>query len=301
MRARRPLLTEAIVKLNEGVSGAGNALVGLRGLPEPGSAGESEAVAECLMRMRPEDPDLAVTDYLAAFESYGGIVEERITGAALASPSVQMRVLPDRSVELLSTHDQLLGGASGQRYLGCIFPADPAYSRKISDPAMVIGRHLADRGVLGRFAVDFVVVDDGAGDWTAYAIELNLRKGGTTHPFLTLQYLTDGAYDGDAGVYRTPGGRTKHLVATDHLEDERLSVLTIAELFDVVARRRLHFDQSRQTGVMLHMFSCVTECGRVGLTVVGDTADDAWRLYEETCEVLLGEADQARTPGDVVG
>jgi hypothetical protein len=300
MRARRPSLTEAIVKLNEGVSGAGNALVDLRGLPEPGSAGESEVVAECLMRMRPEDPDLAVTDYLAAFERHGGIVEERITGAALVSPSVQMRVLPDRSVELLSTHDQLLGGASGQRYLGCIFPADPAYSRKISDPAMVIGRHLADLGVLGRFAVDFVVVDDGAGGWTAYAIELNLRKGGTTHPFLTLQYLTDGAYDGDAGVYLTPGGRTKHLVATDHLEDERLSVLTIAELFDVIARRRLHFDQSRQTGVMLHMFSCVTECGRVGLTAVGDTADDAWRLYEEACEVLLGEAEQARTSGDVV-
>ena len=53
----------------------------------------------------------------------------------LLSPSVQLRVLPDRSVELLSTHDQLLGGASGQSYLGCIFPADPAYSRLISAPA----------------------------------------------------------------------------------------------------------------------------------------------------------------------
>ena len=301
MRTRRPSLTEAIVKLNEGVSGAGNALVDLHGLPEPGSTGEGEAIAEQLGRMQPEHPDLAVTDYLTAFESYGGIVEERITGGALASPSVQMRVLPDRSVELLSTHDQMLGGASGQRYLGCVFPADPAYSRKISEPAMVIGRHLADLGVLGRFAVDFVVVEDGAGGWTAYAIELNLRKGGTTHPFLTLQYLTDGAYDGAAGVYLTPGGGTKHLVATDHLEDDRLSVLTVAELFDIVARRRLHFDQSRQTGVMLHMFSCVTECGRVGLTAVGDTAEDAWRLYEEACDALLGEAEQARLPEAVVG
>ena len=63
-----------------------------------------------------------------AFEKHGGIVEERITGVALTSPSVQMRALPDGTVELLSTHDQLLGGASGQKYLGCVFPADPGYA-----------------------------------------------------------------------------------------------------------------------------------------------------------------------------
>ena len=51
--------------------------------------------------------------------------------------------------------------------------------------------------MIGRFAVDFVTVQDDGGSWTAYAIELNLRKGGTTHPFLTLQFLTDGQYDGD--------------------------------------------------------------------------------------------------------
>ena len=37
MRTRRGTLTEAIVKLNEGVSGAGNAVVDLHGLPAPGS------------------------------------------------------------------------------------------------------------------------------------------------------------------------------------------------------------------------------------------------------------------------
>ena len=134
----------------------------------------------------------------------GGIVEERIVGEELLSPSVQLRVRPDRSVELLSTHDQLLGGASGQSYLGCIFPADPAYSRLISEPAITIGERLAREGALGRFALDFVVMRDAAGDWSAYAIELNLRKGGTTHPFLTLQFLTDGSYDGASGQFLLP-------------------------------------------------------------------------------------------------
>src|SRR6201991_2360466 len=41
MRARRPSLTHAIVKLNEGVSGAGNALMDLSELPAPGSPDEA--------------------------------------------------------------------------------------------------------------------------------------------------------------------------------------------------------------------------------------------------------------------
>src|SRR6266850_3416497 len=40
MRARKPSISQVLVKLNEGVSGEGNALVDLMGLPEPGDAGE---------------------------------------------------------------------------------------------------------------------------------------------------------------------------------------------------------------------------------------------------------------------
>jgi hypothetical protein len=252
---------------------------------------------ERLEGLQPEAADLAPSDFLVAFEKLGGIVEERITGTALTSPSVQMRVLPDGTVELLSTHDQLLGGASGQKYLGCVFPADPAYSRKITEPAMAIGRHLAGKGVLGRFAVDFVTVQDDAGDWEAHAIELNLRKGGTTHPFLTLQFLAGGDYDGDHGTYRTASGATRYLVATDHLEDDRLRALTTRDVLDVVARRRLHFDQSRETGVVLHMISCVTECGRLGMTAVGESPEQAWQIYQDACGVLLEEAGRAGEAG----
>jgi PGM1 C-terminal domain len=166
---------------------------------------------------------------------------------------------------------------------------------------MVIGRHLAKLGALGRFAVDFVVVQDDSGLWTPYAIELNLRKGGTTHPFLTLQFLTDGAYDGEHGLYLTPSGSTKYLIATDHFEDDRLKVLTVADLFDVVVNHGLHFDQARRTGLVFHMISCLTECGRVGLTAVGDDPADALRIYEEAQAVLLQEADLALEEGAVVG
>ena len=49
----------------------------------------------------------------------------------------------------------------------------------------------------------------------------------------------------------------------------------------------LHFDQSRRTGVVFHMISCLTECGRIGMTAVGDSPEDARRIYEEAQSVLL--------------
>jgi hypothetical protein len=299
MRRRRPRMVEAIVKLNDGVSGSGNAVVDLRDLPEPGAADEADRVRDRVLGMALENPSIGLDNYLEDFRTGAGIVEERIIGERLTSPSVQMRALPDGTVELLSTHDQLLGGPSGQAYLGCLFPADPAYAALITEPALAVGRYLAGQGVLGRFAVDFVAVQDGEGRWSAYAIELNLRKGGTTHPFLTLQFLTDGTYDGATGIFCTADGRRKHLVATDHLEDERLTALTVDDLFDIVARRRLHFDAARQTGAVLHMMSCVTECGRLGLTAVGDTPDQAWKLYEQASSALLEEAETASLEGQL--
>ena len=289
----RPI-QEVIVKLNDGVSGAGNALVDLRGVSDLTGSRRTAAVTERVQAMQLESQTTPFDVYVRKFEQDGGIVEERISGTELLSPSVQLRAHPDGSVELLSTHDQLLGGASGQSYLGCTFPADPAYARMISEPAVRIGERLAREGTLGRFAIDFVVVRDESGDWSAFAIELNLRKGGTTHPFLTLQFLTNGNYDGRSGKFLTPDGAEKHLVATDHLESDELRALSIADLFDVVARHRLHFDQSRQAGIVFHMISCITEHGRVGMTAVGDSATHAMQLYKEAQSVLLQEAREAR-------
>jgi hypothetical protein len=293
MRASRPSMDSVIVKLNEGVSGAGNALVRLSGLPAPATPDERQAVMERLWAMELESPDVPLEVYLAKLAEGAGIVEERIVGQEIRSPSVQLRVLPGGDVELLSTHDQLLGGAGGQSYLGCRFPAAPEYARMITRHAESIGHSLAKNGALGRFAVDFVVVRGAQGEWTPYAIELNLRKGGTTHPFLTLQFLTDGRYDPGTALFLTPRGNEKHLVATDHLESGQLRGLTPSDLFDIVARHGLHFDQSRQAGIVFHMISCLTERGRVGLTAVGDTPAEADRRYRDAERILLDEARAA--------
>jgi hypothetical protein len=290
VRAKKPGVEEVLVKLNEGVSGDGNAFVDLRGLPAPGTRDEEEGILERLRAMRYESAEGTYEAYFDKLAARGGVVEERIVGKEFRSPSVQLRITPLGEVELLSTHDQLLGGAGGGTYLGCRFPADPAYAALITREARKIGERLVKEGVLGRFALDFVVVRKKGGEWHAYAIELNLRKGGTTHPFLTLQFLTDGVYDPERAVFTAPSGRSKHFVATDHLDSPSYRVFTPEDLFDVVVRRGLHFDQTRQLGVVFHMMSALGECGRMGLTAVGDSPEQADALYRRAAEILEEEA-----------
>src|SRR5262249_8969694 len=155
--------------------------------------------------------------------------------------------------------------------------------------AMKVGRRLKDAGVLGRFAIDFVAVRNERGHWDVFAIEINLRKGGTTHPFLTLQFLTDGSYDPDSGVFMTPRGEPKCFLATDHLRSHLYRAFTHDDLFDLAARHRLHFDQSRQQGVVFHMMNAVGELGVLGLTAVANTPDAAEALYAETVRTLDSE------------
>lgn len=296
VRRAEPATAAAMVKLNEGVAGSGNAVVDLSALPPPGTDAERAALVERVHGMALESHQVTLAAFLATLERSHGIVEARVVGDDIRSPSVQLRITPFGEVELLSTHDQVLGGPTGQSYLGARFPADPAYASLITQEAARIAAVLADEGVLGRFAIDFVVAREQDGAWGSHAIEINLRKGGTTHPFLTLQFLTDGRYEPSSARFLTPSGAERHLVATDHLEDPLLRGLRVQDLFDLVARRRLHFDQSRQAGVVFHMISALTECGRLGMTAIGATAAEAQATYEAAEQALKDEARAALTP-----
>jgi pheganomycin biosynthesis PGM1-like protein len=293
LRRQKPSIKGVVAKLNEGVSGLGNANIDLTKLPAPGDAAEQTSVFERVKAMQFESPQMTWERYSRKLIDTGGIVEELIAGRDFRSPSAQLRVTPLGEVEALSTHDQMLGGPSGQAYLGCKFPACVEYGPAIMHEALKVGRRLKNEGVIGRFALDFVAVLNDRDEWEVYAIEINLRKGGTTHPFLTLQFLTDGTYNDQTGVFLTPRGEAKSFVASDHVESHAYKVFTHNDLFDVVARHGLHFDQSRQKGIVFHMINGVGEQGVLGLTAVGNTREEAEALYKQTVEVLDAEAEKA--------
>jgi pheganomycin biosynthesis PGM1-like protein len=290
MRHQRADLGRVVVKLNDGVSGRGNALVDLSGLPAPGHPEAPDKVLERLRAMHLEADYLSYGSFMDRLAGGGGIVEEWLEGDEVASPSAQLRISPLGEVLLDATHDQILGGPSGQSYLGASFPASPAYAPLVAREATRIGEVLAGMGVVGRFAVDFVVVRQPGGPWRAWAIEINLRKGGTTHPLLTLQFLTGGKYDPDAGVFKTPRGERRCYVATDHLESAAYRAFTPEELFDIVSEHGVHFDHATQAGVVLHFLGGVGEQGRLGLTAIADAPAAAQALYDRTVEIIEAKA-----------
>ena len=141
--------------------------------------------------------------------------------------------------------------------------------------------------------MDFVVALGARGDWRVYAVEINLRKGGTTHPFLTLQFLTDGSYDARLGVFKTPSGQEKAFIADDDVESSAYRVFAPSDLFEIIATHGLHFNQTSETGVVFYMMSALGECGRLGLVAVGNTAREAADLFNSTMDVLDREAAEA--------
>lgn len=282
-----PTVRELMLKHNDGVSGEGNAIVDLSGI----DGSDRNAIELRVNNMQLSASNITVQEFLDELSEIGGIVEQRIVGKTLTSPSVQLRITPLQEVQVLSTHDQLLGGPELQKYLGCVFPADDGYAVQLIEHAERVGKRLAELGVIGRFAIDFVCAqsDDG---WIAYAIELNLRKGGTTHPFQTLLFLTDGKYDTQRNAF-TIGGQEKYYVATDALASECYRVFTPDDLFDVIVRADLHYDQTRQTGIILHMISAIGDYGRVGLTAIANSRDEAQKLYDRTVQALDTAAREA--------
>ncbi len=275
LRARRPEAEAVVVKLNDGFSGQGNALIDLAGLTSP--------------------LPMSSTTFCAAKESWpsfaakiakgGAIVEELVRREGTVSPSVQVRIAPDGSFDVVSTHDQILGGPSNHVYLGCRFPAAPAYRLDIQRAGVAVAEVLAGEGVIGSFGIDFLLVP-GDGGPRLYLSEINLRMGGTTHPFWMTRLATGGRYDPRTGEL-VAGGRAKSYWATDNLKSEHLVGCTPAEVIEAVDRAGLAFDPATGTGIALHLLGALPQFGKMGATCIADSPDDADALAAELARVVV--------------
>ncbi|MDP8940743.1 MAG: peptide ligase PGM1-related protein [Actinomycetota bacterium] len=290
LKRRNPGLRRAAVKLNEGFSGEGNATFSYGGAPESGDLTRWIS-SELPRRIRFEAKNETWERYCQKFEEMGGIVESFVEGEEVRSPSVQCRIEPLGQACIVSTHDQVLGGPSGQIFLGAAFPADEEYRQDIHEAGHRVCNVLQEKGVLGRFAVDFVSVRRGDG-WEHAAIEINIRKGGTTHPYLMLQFLTDGDYDVSRGLYYTPTGQPCYYYASDNLQSDDYVGLTPDDLIDIAVNNELHFDAADQQGVVFHLIGALSEFGKLGTVCIGDSRESARKLYHDTVAILDREARQ---------
>ena len=172
--------------------------------------------------------------------------------------------------------------------MGCRFPASHEYAGLLGRYGRAIGEVLTELGAVGRFSADFAAArrDDESWGWDVYALEVNLRKGGTTHPYAALRHLAPGRYDADSGRWVTPDGSVRCYESTDNLVDPAWVGRPPADVIERIADAGLHFDLESQVGVVLHMLSCLAVDGRVGLTAVGTSPDHAAFLFRQAASVL---------------
>ena len=285
-------LERVVVKHNTGFSGHGNAIFDLKslGAVAPGSgasrASREQSVADALPRMRFVDGRQSWGTFLEKLDREGGIIEAFLEDPDKRAPSCQLRISPTGGLDPISTHDQLVDGIDGQIYAGCRFPADAAYRITIQRDALRVGEVLQAEGAVGRLAVDFLCTRSNDGAWRQYAIETNLRLGGTTHPMMMLRMMTDGRYDPGTGLYMTPRGEPQFYVATDSMQSESYCGLLVEDLLDIAAVNGLHYQAWSESGVLFHFTGALSEFGKLGITAVGKSPAEANHWFEKTGQVL---------------
>ncbi|ACK72008.1 conserved hypothetical protein [Gloeothece citriformis PCC 7424] len=288
---RQPDLQRMVIKLNEGFSGEGNAILELNPIQNiaPNKVSSSErmiGIEKHLTHLKFQSKDETWSSFSSRIPELGAIAEAFIEGENKRSPSVQGFISPTGEVKIISTHDQILGGIDQQIYQGCRFPADSNYRLQLQELGLKVGETLAKKGAMERFGVDFIAVCQDNGQWDIQAIEINLRKGGTTHPFMTLKLLTNGMYDDQTGLFYSQPDREKYYIASDNLQKPQYKGLLPDDLMDIIATYRLHFDSSTKTGTVFHLMGALSEFGKLGLTCIGNSWEEAEAIYQQVESVL---------------
>ena len=287
LKQQNPLLRKALIKTNEGFSGEGNAVYTYPQIPDGADAGEViRSTFQNQLRFVLQEMNMEI--FFRKVEQMECVVEEFMEGDETTSPSVQCRIDPNHNIAIISTHDQLLGDHDKQVYLGAHFPANSEYNVAIAKYSEKIAAELARLGVLGRFSIDFVSAK-GAEGWRHYAIEINLRKGGTTHPFLILQFLSDGEYNAKEGSYVTASGARRYYFSTDNILKEDYKGLTPHDLVDIAACNGLLYDGAAQEGVMFHMVGALSQYGKLGVVCIASSIDRANEYFNSVIRALDAE------------
>ena len=290
-----PHLEKAVLKQNYSLAGLGNAVVDLSPLRQrmTGELPENflEQVAGELPRWIGLGSDRDWNSYWQRFGEGGGVLEEFVDGDAC---SAQVRIGGDGAVDVIATHDEVSGGADGHTYVGARMPAHPRVAGPLAVAGKKVGARLAELGVVGRFDVDFLACPLGSARLDRLvALDINLRKGHTTLPIRTLQLLSQGTYDAEAGIFRSGvrKGQQMCYLSSDHFGAGQLAGMLPRDLLEIISSAGLHYSSATQTGALFHMLGALSESGRTGITSIAHSHDEADAVYRTVAEVLQKERD----------
>lgn len=286
LKSAHPKVRGAVIKLNDSFAGGGNGLFSFAGAPDTG-------LGDWVKRELPQRVVFGTgTDtwesYMAKWQEMGGIVERHVDSAETRSPAAQIDITPTGEVRVLTTHDQILGGAVKQVFVASAFPAHPSYRMDIQTLALRAGKALADRSALGLLSIDFVSERTPAG-WSHYALETNLRVGGGTTPYFHLHGLVEGRYSRDSAEYLAPDGEPRCYYASDRLQRDEYRMFGPDDVIDIALRHGLGYSSATRCGAIFYMLGGIAHTGKVGIIAIHRTPECARRTYDGVVAALDAE------------
>ena len=252
-----------VVKLNDGVSGDGNGVVRL---PESSNL-TIHKIRQALIETNFVSSKMSYTKFFREMAKLGGVVEEYIEGEDKCSPSVQIFLQPNGSFEILSTHEQILDG-SGARFLGARFPALNRHRQLIINEAKKVAQKLIDMKIYGIVGLDFLTTEDLNGKIETYLIEINMRKGGTTHPFWSTKFAIDGTVSDKTGKLVCDLGERIYR-SNDNIITQNPN-RSLKDLIQLVRSNKILFNPDTKKGIIFHMLNSYPSLGKLGAVFIGE-------------------------------
>ncbi len=280
--SHKTLNRKFVIKLNDGVSGDGNGFIKL-----PAGKINEHTIRQSLIETDYVSSKMTYTKFFREFAKIGGVVEEFIDGNNKRSPSVQIFLKPDNSFDIISSHEQVLD-SSGARFLGARFPACDYHRNIILREAGKIAKRLLANKIFGIIGLDFLTIESIDG-YEAYLIEINLRKGGTTHPFWTAKAALHNAKTCQkSGMFLIAEKERRMYHSNDNIIIQDLEkTRSLSELFRLLEGSGLLFSDKTQKGAIFHMANSYEPIGKIGAVFIGET-DDEIKILEKAVLNLIG-------------
>lgn len=241
---------EVVVKIDEGISGAGATKVTLKNWKNKNRREKENFLEKSLFKIK------------QAQKNSGAVAEEWLENV-VASPSVQVQVFPNKNWGVVSLHDQLLEGEE-KWYVGCQFPQATLRGgllKKALKGVKIFTEYLISKNFSGFFGLDLIITKDKQIYW----VEANMRKPGTFYPRIIAEKLNNGSLKGIS------------YIATD-FSISSFTGLPFSELKEKF-QELLYPINSKKEGVVLYNVGALKDSGRFDAVCIGKTNKTAKVIY----------------------
>lgn len=258
-----------MVKLDNGVSGLGNAILtpstDFEAFFKLDTDAKMQMINSWLIGMKFQSDKITWGSFSQDIPA-GCIIEVFVEGQNKISPSAQAHITPDGQVELLSTHEQILD-ERGLTFLGSIFPAQKSHRHILQENTLRIGKTLAKHGFIGPFSVDFMITTD-ENTTRVYIIEINIRQGGTTHPYQTAKLLTKAHYDQETATLKDEAGRAVFYCSNDNIVEYALKGSKVKNFLEFMQSKKITYCHDKNEGIVFHLLEAMSDVGKLGYTSI---------------------------------